>query len=249
MQSWSADAIILSVKQHGESGAVIGVLTQDHGVFNGYVRGGNSRRQRGALQVGNQVAAQWRARVSGQLGTLTLEPIRERAALVMHEVARLAGLTAATSITALCVPERQSCPALYQALEALLDIICMSEADEMTWGVALARYELGLLEELGFGLDFSRCAATGETEDLLYVSPKSGRAVSRLAGEPYKDRLFTLPQFLKEGGRGSSTMGDIIQALNLTGSFLMTHVLEPKNEELPEARRRLVAQFTRNLSA
>ena len=117
------------------------------------------------------------------------------------------------------------------------------------WGVALARYELGLLEELGFGLDFSRCAATGETEDLLYVSPKSGRAVSRLAGEPYKDRLFTLPQFLKEGGRGSSTMGDIIQALNLTGSFLMTHVLEPKNEELPEARRRLVAQFTRNLSA
>lgn len=249
MQSWSADAIILSVRQHGESGAIIGVLTEDYGVFNGYVRGGNSRRQRGALQVGNQVAAQWRARVSGQLGALTLEPLRERAALVMNDVARLAGLTAATSITASCVPERQSCPALYQALEALLDIICMAEANKVTWGTALARYELGLLEELGFGLDLSHCAATGETGDLVYVSPKSGRAVSRSAGEPYRDRLLILPQFLRGGDGEATTEDDIIQALNLTGRFLTAHVLDPRNEAMPEARRRLIGQLARNFSA
>jgi len=245
MQNWDADAILLSIRKHGENGAVVRVLTKDYGIYGGYVRGGTSRRQRGVLQVGNSFAAHWKARVSDQLGYLTLEPIRERAALVMNDMDRLAGLTAAMSLTALCVPERLAYPALFEALEGVLDAMVHEDAHPIVWGMALARYELGLLEELGFGLDLSRCAATGAEEDLIYVSPKSGRAVSAAAGETYKDKLLSLPRFLKDNGRPAQSPMDVVRALRLTGYFLDHHVLQAKNADPPEARRRLIERFSK----
>lgn len=245
MQNWDADAILLSIRKHGESGAVVRVLTKDYGIYGGYVRGGSSRRQRGVLQVGNSFAAQWKARVSDHLGNMVLEPLRERAALVMNDMDRLAGLTAAVSLTALCVPERQAYPALYEALGGVLDAVIHEEAHPVVWGMALARYELGLLEELGFGLDLSRCAATGVEEDLIYVSPRSGRAVSAAAGEAYKDKLLSLPAFLKDYDRPAQSPMEVVRALRLTGYFLDDHVLTTKNTEMPEARRRLIERFSK----
>jgi DNA repair protein RecO (recombination protein O) len=245
MQNWDADAILLSIRKHGESGAVVRVLTRDYGIFGGYVRGGGSRKQRGILQVGNSFDAHWKARVSDHLGNLVLEPLKERAALVMHDMDRLAGLTAVTALTALSMPERSAYPALYEALDGLLDVIVHEGADNLMWGAALARYELGLLEELGFGLDFSRCAATGSTEDLIYVSPKSGRAVSKAAGEGYKAKLLHLPAFLRESSTVPSQLADVVRALRLTGYFLEHHVLQAKNAEMPEARRRLIARLSK----
>lgn len=224
---WRDEGVILSVRRHGETSAIAEILTAGHGRVMGLVRGGRSKQQRPVLQAGNAVQAVWRARLEEQLGTFTLEPLELRAGAIMEEPFRLAGLATLTGLAQL-LPEREPHPRLYQALRIVLDAI----ADDEVWPALLVRWELGLMDELGFGLDLSKCAATGRRDALLYVSPKSGKAVSAEAGEPFRDRLFHLPPFLREGG--AATPRDVIDGLKLAAYFLDRHLFEPRGVPFPE---------------
>ena len=224
---WRDEGVILSVRRHGETSAIAEILTQSHGRVLGLVRGGRSRVQRPVLQAGNAVQAVWRARIEEQLGTYVLEPLELRAGAIMEEPFRLAGLATITGLAQL-LPEREPHPRVYEALRVVLDAI----ADDALWPALLVRWELGLLDELGFGLDLSRCAATGARENLAYVSPRSGKAVSAEAGEPFRDRLFRLPAFLHAGG--TAPPADVIEGLKLAAFFLERHVYEPRGQRLPE---------------
>ena len=187
---WSDDAIVLSSRAHGESGAILDLLTRDHGRHSGLVRGGASRRVAPTLQPGNSVHVQWRARLEEHLGSFTCELARARAGELMDSREALAGLNAFTSVTSAAMPERQAHAPVYLGSEILLD--AMMASDAVHWLPLYVRWEAGLLEALGFGLDLSECAATGAKTDLTYVSPKSGRAVSRDAAGVYANRLFKL---------------------------------------------------------
>jgi len=231
---WVDDAIILATRRHGERGVVVDALTSKHGRHAGLVRYGASRQMRGILEPGNEVSVRWRARLPEQLGQYMVEPVRARAAAVMRDPLRLAGLSSACAIAQQVLPEREPHGPVYEGMRAMLDAI---EKIEM-WPAALVRWELGLLEELGFGLDLSRCAATGAIEDLIYVSPRTGRAVGRMPGLPYQERLMPLPAFLL-GAQMQAQLGDIIDGLDLTGFFLARHVLEPHGKPMPAARSRL----------
>lgn len=224
---WRDEGVILSVRRHGETSAIAEILTAEHGRSLGLVRGGRSRIQRPVLQAGNAVQAVWRARLEDQLGTYTLEPLNLRAGAIMVEPFRLAGLATLAGLAQL-LPEREPHRRMYDALRVVLDAI---EQDDV-WPALLVRWQLGLLDELGFGLDLSRCAATGATENLIYVSPKSGKAVSAAAGEPFRDRLFRLPGFLN--GTSGTSQEDVIDGLKLTGYFLHRHVFEPRGAQMPE---------------
>ena len=227
---WSDEGIILGVKRHGETSVIADVLTRDHGRYLGLVRGGRSRVQRPVLQAGNSVAAVWRARIEDHLGGFVLEPVKLRAASIMDDPFRLAGLMTLTALAQL-LPEREAHRRLHEASLLVLDQL---EADGV-WPALLVRWEMGLLEELGFGLDIAQCAATGAREGLAYVSPKTGRAVSLEAGEPWKDRLLALPAFLGTEG-GSPDRADIQAGFKLTGYFLERHVMGPRGVAMPEAR-------------
>ncbi len=224
---WRDEGVILSVRRHGETSAIAEILTAGHGRAMGLVRGGRSKQQRPVLQAGNAVQAVWRARLEEQLGTFTLEPLDLRAGAIMEEPFRLAGLATLTGLTQL-LPEREPHPRLYEALRIVLEAI----DHDHVWPALLVRWEMGLLDELGFGLDLSRCAATGARDNLLYVSPKSGKAVSAEAGEPFRDRLFRLPPFLREGG--DATPRDVIEGLRLAAYFLDRHLFEPRGVRFPE---------------
>ena len=224
---WRDEGVILSVRRHGETSAIAEILTAEHGRALGLVRGGRSRIQRPVLQAGNAVQAVWRARLEDQLGTYTLEPLNLRAGAIMVEPFRLAGLATLAGLAQL-LPEREPHRRMYDALRVVLDAI---EQDDV-WPALLVRWQLGLLDELGFGLDLSRCAATGATENLIFVSPKSGKAVSAAAGEPFRDRLFRLPGFLN--GTSGTSQEDVIDGLKLTGYFLHRHVFEPRGAQMPE---------------
>ena len=237
---WSDDGIVLSVRRHGETSAVVTLLTRRHGRHAGLVRGGAGRRLRGILQPGNEVSAEWRARLAEHLGTFAVEPGRARVAELLDDPARLAALAAACAVTEASLPEREPHPALFDALRVLLD----SLADGETWPAVYVRWEMGLLQELGFGLDLSRCAATGDVDDLAYVSPKSGRAVSRAAAEPYKHRLLPLPAFLLGAQTGLPDGTDVKNGLALTGYFLDRHIFAGRNTTAPPARHRLVEKFS-----
>ena len=213
--------------RNGETSAIAEVLTAEHGRCLGLVRGGRSRIQRPVLQPGNIVQVAWRARLEEHLGNFTLEPLSLRAGAIIDEPFRLAGLSALASLAQL-LPEREPHQRIYDAFRVVLDQI---EADDV-WPALLVRWELGLLDELGFGLDLSQCAATGTTADLAYVSPRSGKAVSRTAGEPYRDRLLLLPPFI--AGGGSATARDVIDGLKLAGYFLDRHVFGPRGLAAPE---------------
>lgn len=233
---WSDDAIVLSVRAHGESSAIADVLTREHGRHAGLVRGGASRKSRAALQPGNSLHLVWRARLSEHLGNFTAEPARARSGRLMERRASLVGLNAFTAICQAALPEREPHESVYEAALVLLD--AMAEGDFADWAPLFVRWEGGLLDELGFGLDLSACAATGATDDLTYVSPRSGRAVSAAAAEPYRDRLFPLPPFLL-GTQAAVTMADILAGLRLTGHFLAERVLLPHGKQMPAARIRL----------
>lgn len=234
---WSDEGIILGVKRHGETSVIADVLTRDHGRYLGLVRGGRSRVQRPVLQAGNSVAAVWRARIEDHLGGFVLEPVKLRAASIMDDPFRLAGLMTLTALAQL-LPEREAHRRLHEASLLVLDQL---EADGV-WPALLVRWEMGLLEELGFGLDIAQCAATGAREGLAYVSPKTGRAVSLQAGEPWKDRLLALPAFLGAEG-GSPDRADIQAGFKLTGYFLERHVMGPRGVAMPEARDRVLANL------
>jgi DNA repair protein RecO (recombination protein O) len=231
---WSDEGVVLGTRKHGETSAIVELFTARHGCFAGLVRGGRSRRMRPVLQEGNRVAATWRARLEDHLGTFALEPLQLGAGALMENPFRLAGLSTLVALTR-TLPEREAHPRLYDAFCIVLQRL----DDDALWPALLARFELGLLDELGFGLDLATCAATGSTADLCYVSPRTGRAVSREAGTPYRDKLFRLPRFLRGAAPQSTT--DVAEAFRLTGYFLERHVFEPRGLELPEARQRVLA--------
>lgn len=236
---WTGKGIVLAVRPHGETSAIVELLTEDHGRHAGLVRGGRSRTLRPVLQPGNTVSATWRARLADHLGNFAIEADAHRAGLVMEDPLALAGLNAACAIACQALPEREAHARVYRGFEVLLD--AMDDAE--IWPALYVRWEAGLLKDLGYGLDFSKCAATGEHEDLTHVSPRTGRAVSREAAEPYIDKLLPLPGFLynPEAGYGH---GDIANGLALTGFFLQRRVLWPIDRDLPDARVRLIRALT-----
>lgn len=232
---WREEGLLIAQRRHGESAAIIEVFTKSHGRHAGIVRGGASRKVAPLLQPGAQLDVTWRARLEDHLGTFAVEPVKSRAATLMSDRKSLAGLNAICAMLTFSLPEREAHPALYQQTLTVLD---MMEAEPF-WPLAYVRWELSLLEELGFGLDLTSCAATGEVEDLIYVSPKSGRAVSKAAAGIWADRLLPLSPAMVGGGEGSAK--DIVSALRTTGYFFDNSVAPALgNRPVPDARARLV---------
>jgi len=221
---WTDEGIVLSARKHGESAVIASLLTREHGRHPGLVRGGAGARARGLYQPGNRVMAQWRGRLAEHLGSYRCELARSTAAGVLDDALALAVLRAACSVTETALPERHPYGRVYDALAALLDAVAAGERGLVALYV---RWEVVLLAEIGYGLDLSQCAATGRNDNLAYVSPKTGRAVSLSAGEPYRDSLLILPGFLAGAlpPGGSVPQGDLLAGLRLTGHFLDRHVL------------------------
>jgi DNA repair protein RecO (recombination protein O) len=234
-------AIVCALRNHGEHGAIVRLMTPDQGLVAAYVRGARGRRMRPVLIAGNVVQARLSARTESQLPQAALELVHSRGPL-LSEPLPAAGIDWATVLTATALPEGQPYSPLYQALEGLLDAI-EAAPSAAGWGAALVRYELLLLAELGFGLDLDHCAVNGSNDDLVAVSPKSGRAVSAAEAEPYASRLLPLPHFVREGGTAS--WPEIAQGLDLTGHFLLRDVLTDRLRPIAEARERLVERLRR----
>jgi DNA repair protein RecO (recombination protein O) len=232
---WTDDGIVLGIKRYGESSVILELMTQARGRHLGLVRGGGGRRLRGVLQPGNSVRATWGARLDDHLGNYAVEGINLRAAGFLAAAHAVHGVT---HLAALCrlLAEREPHARIYGALEAILDAL----DDPVAVAPMVARFELAFLAELGFGLDLASCAATGVTDDLIYVSPRSGRAVSRAGGEPYRDKLMRLPNFLCTDCEPDST-ADLGDAFALTGFFLDRHAFAPRGLLVPDARARFVA--------
>lgn len=236
-----ATAIVSALRGHGEHGAIVRLMTRDHGLQAAYVRGAKGRRMRPVLIAGNVVAAQLSARTDTQLPQATAELVHSRGPL-LGEPLPAAAIDWVTALTASALPEGQPYPRLYDALEGLLDAI-EAAPSAAGWGAALVRYELLMLAELGFGLDLDSCAVSGAGEHLVAVSPKTGRAVSAPEAEPYKGKLLPLPAFIREGGR--ATWAEIGEGLALTGHFLARDLLVGRSEPIGEARVRLVERLRR----
>ena len=240
---WSDEGIFLSAKPLGEANIVAEIFSRAHGRHLGLVRGGRSRRMRPLLQPGNLLRATWRARLSEHLGGFNVELMEAHAARVLDDAAALAAISSLAGLARL-LPERDPHPELYAAALNVL----RSFDDAATWPALLVQWELRLLGELGFGLDLSECAATGVDADLAYVSPRSGRAVSRDAGKPYCDKLLKLPAFLIDGAAPIGE-GDIVAGFILTGHFIERDVLEPHGLSMPQARERLIGILARTTAA
>lgn len=237
-----SEAIVCAVRPHGEHAAILRALTPLDGMQAGFVRGGRSRRLRPVLLAGNLIQAEFRARTEEQLAQVSVELVHSRAALLAEPLAA-AALDWACALTASALPEGQPYPRLYEALGGLLTAI-EAAPSARGWSAALVRYELLLLSELGFGLDLSECAATGALDDLAFVSPKSGRAVSAAGAGAYRDRLLPLPPYLLAGG-GAADWEEIDQGLRLTGHFLARDLLIARQAEILAARERLVERLKR----
>jgi DNA repair protein RecO (recombination protein O) len=232
---WADDGIFLHGRPHGETSVIADIFTRANGRTPGLVKGGRSRRIRPILQTGNGMKVEWRARLDDQLGVYTVELTEPTAARVLDDKLSLAGLTALAALLRV-LPERDPHPKLFDAA-----LECLRAAGSDGFPAALIRFELRFLDELGFGLDLSKCAATGRTGDLTYVSPKSGQAVSREAGEPYRNKLLPLPGFLSAEAENADPSGnDITDGLTLTGYFLEAHVFGETNRPMPAAREELV---------
>lgn len=247
---WSGTAIVCSMHVHGEGGAIVRVLTPDAGLVAGYVRGGSGRRLRPALLPGNRIKADWRTRVEGQLGHMTVELDHSSAPLMWGPRLATAVLDWATALTSAALPERHPYPALYDALSSLLTIMEMVP-EPRAWAASLVRYELILLSELGFGLDLTHCIATGATDDLAFVSPKSSQAVCREAGQPYAGRLLPLPSFLQQGATQAGewpAWAAIADGMKLTGYFLERDVLTGRVAALLETRQRVGTIVSREIA-
>jgi DNA repair protein RecO (recombination protein O) len=242
---WHDEGIILGVRKHGETSAIVSLLTREHGRHMGLVRGGQSRRRQGLLQPGNLVSAGWRARLAEHLGTYTLETGRDFAADVLDDGLRLKALSALTALLESTLAEQDPQPQIYLLSVAMIERLTHasgeSEAARLGWLADYVRWELDLLRNIGFGLDLGSCAATGGTEDLIYVSPRSGRAVSAAAGAPWREKLLDLPGFLADPGAVPGSLADIAAGLRLTGHFLGRHQFVAESQRSPAARERLVA--------
>jgi DNA repair protein RecO (recombination protein O) len=240
---WTDEGIVLGTRRHGEANAILELMTCAHGRHLGLVRGGAGSRLRPVLQPGNRISCTWRARLDEHLGHYVVEALDARAASFLPVSHALYGIT---HLAALCrmLPERDPHPQIHAALDDVLDGLL----DPHQAGPSVVRFEFQLLAELGFGLDLATCAVTGEDKDLVYVSPKSGRAVSREAGEPWKHTLLVLPAFLYET-LGDPSPQDIADGFALTGFFLLRHVLEPRGLSLADARANFIAALQRDVSA
>ncbi|MEP7130439.1 MAG: DNA repair protein RecO [Sphingomicrobium sp.] len=234
-------AIVCALRSHGEHGAVVRLMTPDHGLQAAYVRGARGRRMRPVLMSGNVVEVRLSARTDTQLPHATVELVHSRGPL-LSEPLPAGAIEWATVLTATALPEGQPYPHLFEALEGLLDAIEVAPAAS-GWGSALVRYELLLLAELGFGLDLESCAVTGSNDNLVAVSPKSGHAVSAAEAEPYAGKLLPLPAFVRDGGPAS--WEEIAQGLDLTGHFLLRDVLTDRSRPIADARERLVERLRR----
>jgi DNA repair protein RecO (recombination protein O) len=234
---WTDSGIVLGARRHGEANAILELMTREHGRHLGLVRGGTGSRMRPVLQPGNSVRATWRARLDEHLGHFLVEGVELRAAEFLPHSHAVFGVT---HLAALCrlLPERDPHPAIYEAAAAILDEM----QDRALVAARVARLELNLIAELGFGLDLDTCAITGAADDLAYVSPKSGRAVSRAAGAAWQDKLLRLPRFLGEAEpRGAPSRQELADGFALTGFFLNRHVFEPRGEPEPQARAHFLA--------
>jgi DNA repair protein RecO (recombination protein O) len=220
---WQDQAIVLGVRRHGETSVVVEVMTRDRGRHLGLVRSGRSRTMQPVLQAGNQVEATWRARLDEHLGEFRIEPVGLRAARLMETATAVYGVQAMAALLRL-LPERDPHPHLYDALDVILENL----HDPADAGELFVRFELAVLNDLGFGLDLAECAATGVREDLVYVSPKTGRAVCRSAGAPWADKMLALPAFLAAGSGKAADCVSLADAFRLSGFFLHRHVYEPR---------------------
>jgi DNA repair protein RecO (recombination protein O) len=239
MIEWRDEGAVLAVRQHGETSAIVEVFTADHGRHAGVVRGGVSRKLAPVLQPGAQVQVVWQARLDEHLGTFTVEPLRSRAGAMSDRLA-LAGLNAVTGLLSLTLPERDAHPVLYQRTVALLDLLDQTDL----WPLAYLQWEMALLEDMGFGLDLTRCAVTGATEGLIYISPKTGRAVSQAGAGDWVDRMLPLPPVLLR--QGADTQADIVAGLVTTGYFIEHRLLKGSGDRaMPAARARLIETMGR----
>lgn len=237
---WRDQGILLRMRRHGEGSAIVDMFTAEHGRHAGVIRGGASRKMAPILQPGAQLDLLWRARLEDHLGSYQAELMRSRAVAALSGRLALAGLNAVTGLLAFCLPDREPHPDLYLRSERLLDLLGQDEI----WPLAYLQWEMALLEELGFGLDLSCCAVSGALDELIYISPKSGRAVSRASAGEWADRLLPLPAVMR--GEGEAGTAEILQGLSTTGFFL-EHRLAPSlgNTPLPEARGRFLDVLTR----
>ena len=240
---WRDEGCLLSVRRHGETSAILEVFTRAHGRHAGVVRGATSRKIAPMLQPGAQLDVAWRARLDEHIGTFQVEPLKSRAGQVMGDRLALAGLSSVCALLGFALPEREPHGALYAATVAFLDMV----GENPVWPLAYLRWELGLLDEMGFGLDLSVCAATGAREDLAYVSPRTGRAVSRAGAGEWADRLLPLPPALM--GEGEGALAEVAEGLRTTGHFLETRLAPSLGDRpVPDVRRRftdLVARMAR----
>ncbi len=232
MIEWNDDALVLSLRRHGETAAVVSVFARGNGRWHGLVPGGSGQKMRPVLQPGNIVAIGWRARLSEHLGTLSCELLVPYAARAFHARERLLCLSSACALIDALLPEREAHEALFEATRALLEAL-----DGPVWSSVYAHWELALLRAIGYGLDLSCCVVNGKNDDLAYVSPKSAAAVSRSAGDAYRDKLLALPAFLLSSTPGDK--GEILSALKLSGYFLDRYVRTHHSAPLPVARHRL----------
>ena len=238
---WTDEGIVLGVKRHGEANGILDLMTREHGRHLGMVRGAFGSRLKPILQPGNSVSASWRARLDEHLGHYTVEGLRLRAGTIFGARHAVYGVTHLAALMRL-LPERDPHTGLYAALEEILDRL----HDPRVAAAMVVRFELQLLAELGFGLDLKECVATGTRADLVYVSPKSGRAVSRAAGEPYADRMLRLPAFLREA-KAEPAGRDVDDGFKLTGFFLARYVFEPRGLSLADERAHFIAALSRAL--
>jgi DNA repair protein RecO (recombination protein O) len=237
---WQDEGMVLAARRHGESSAVISVFTPTRGRHVGWVRGGAGKRARSVYQPGNRLRLTWRARLADQLGGFSAELEAALAARLLDDPDRLAGLGAACALLEATLPERDPHPILYSTFSEFIEML--SEQDD--WPERYVWFELNLLAELGFGLDLTACAVTGATSDLVYVSPRSGRAVSRAGAGVWADRLLPLPEFLI--GQGPADPAQIRAGLRLTGAFLRRHLFDASERPMPSARERLVRRLAQS---
>ncbi len=246
MEQWQDQGIVLAVRRHGESGGVVSLLTQEHGRHAGYVRGAQGSRMRGTLEVGNLVDAHWSARGGDDLGSLKLELSHSPAAHFMQDALKLAALQSACALCDAALPEREGHPGLFHGVQALFEAL-----QTEIWAQVYVMWEIAFLKELGFSLDLSKCAGGGDDNALAYVSPKTGRAVSAEAGEPYKEKLLALPAFLRPAGgeeRGEGDDEDVLIGLQLTAYFLEHWAFAHHTTGVPEARAVFQARFGKSVS-
>lgn len=241
MEQWQDQGIVLSARAHGEGGAVVSLLTEHHGRYAGYVRGAHSSKMRGILEPGNLAGVIWHSRVEGNLGSFKLEQDRNLASNMMSDPLKLGALLAACSLCDAALPEREGHSGLFYGFLALMEAM----EDNDIWGAAYVMWEIALLKELGFGLNLTRCAGGGDAQCLAYVSPKSGHAVSEEAGAPYKDKLLSLPAFLRPD-KGVVTAMEVLKGIKMTGHFLEHWVFAHHSKGVPEERLRFHDRFARS---